>query len=300
VALLATAAAVTTSTAGFTAHGSNTGNTFTTAADWVAPVVAITLPAAGASTKVTTPVISGTAGNAAGDATTVVVRVYAGASVTGAAVQTLNAGRTATTWSATPTTLADGVYTAQATQADTAGNTATSPPRTFTVDTALPRPAMIAAANGGANAGRLNAGDSIAYTFSEAISPTTVLSTFSGGTTTASVRVRFTNNASNDRFTVLDSASAANVRLDAGTTTGVTTSANLVTATVTWPATLSQSSDGRTFTVVLGTAPASGLATVTNAAKNMSWTPKVGPADLAGNALTAVAAIPETDSDVDF
>ncbi|MEY2535048.1 MAG: hypothetical protein QOF29_2958, partial [bacterium] len=30
VALLATAAAVTTSTAGFTAHGSNTGNTFTT------------------------------------------------------------------------------------------------------------------------------------------------------------------------------------------------------------------------------------------------------------------------------
>jgi hypothetical protein len=305
-ALLAAASAVAMSSATYTAHSPNAGNTFATAADWVAPALAISAPAAGALTAVATPTVSGTAGNATGDSTTVVVRLYAGASATGTPAQTLNVTRTATTWTTTvPTALATGAYTVQATQADAAGNTGTSAARSFTVDRTQPSPTMIAAANGGANAGRLNAGDTITYMFSEAISPTTVLSTFTGGATTASVRVLFTNAgttaAPTDRFTVLDSAGAANVRLDGGSANGVATKANLVTATtVTWPATMSQSADGKSFTIVLGTAP-TGLATVTNTQKNMSWTPKAGPTDLAGNALLLpTGTVDEGDSDVDF
>src|SRR5439155_24868614 len=41
-------------------------------------------------------------------------------------------------WSYTPSHLPDGVYTAQASQSDTTGNTGKSTPRTFTVDTTPP------------------------------------------------------------------------------------------------------------------------------------------------------------------
>ena len=42
-------------------------------------------------------------------------------------------------WSFTAPTLADGTYTAQATQEDTAGNTGTTAAQRFTIDTAPPQ-----------------------------------------------------------------------------------------------------------------------------------------------------------------
>jgi hypothetical protein len=302
VALAVAGSEVRDSRAAFTSSAKNPSNTFSTAADWVAPAVTLAAPADGSFTNDTTPTFSGAAGNATGDATTVTVRIYSGTTVAGPLVQTLNATRSGATWTVTPTTAlaAGATYTARAAQSDTGANTGSSTTSTFTVDTIAPTPAMISAANSTAgNPGRLNAGDTITYRFSEAIAPASVLSTFTGGSTTANVRVRFTNAGTGgaaDTFTVLDSAGAANVKLD----TSVATNANLVTSTtVTWPATMTQSSDGTTFTIVLGTAP-SGLASVTNTAKNMVWTAKAGPTDRAGNALSISGTIAETDSDVDF
>lgn len=299
-ALLASASGVAASSAAFTAQRGSPGNTFTTAADWVAPTIAVTAPAAAAVLTTRTPAISGTAGNATGDSTTVVAKLYSGASATGTPLQTLNATRTTTTWTATAASLANGTYTAVATQADGAGNTGTSAARTFTV-AVPPKAAMISTANGG-TAGRLGKGDSITFTFDEPMDKTTVLSTFTGAS--ASVNVRFFNNAAGDRFTILDSGNVANVKLESGTTTagGVDTKAvNLVTLTATFSAsTMTQSTDGKSFTIVLGTAPTTGLGTTAAAAANMSWTPKVGPKDQAGTAMTSVTAVSETDTDVDF
>jgi hypothetical protein len=264
--------------------------------------VAITAPTALAAVTTRTPAITGTAGNATGDSTTVTVRLYAGASPTGTPVQTLSATRTTTTWTATPASLANGTYTAVATQADGSGNTGTSTAVTFTVKVP-PRAVMISAANGGTRAGRLERGDTITFTFDEPIAATSILSTFTGAC--ASVNVRFFHNTAGDRFTVLDSANAANVKLDGGTTTtgGVDTKATaLVTATATFTgSTMTQSADGKSFTIVLGTAPTTGLGTTAATAANMSWTPKAGPTDVAtGTALTSVAAVSETDNDIDF
>jgi hypothetical protein len=297
-ALAAAGSGVHPSRAAFTASGGNPANTFTTAADWVAPAVTLTAPADGAFTN-DTPTFSGAAGTATGDATTVTLRVYSGTTATGTPLQTLTATRSGATWSAAATALPAGAtYTARATQTDGGGNTGTSATSTFSVDTTAPTPTMISAANAaGGTAGRLGVGDSITFRFSEAIAPGSVLSTFSGGSTTADVRVRFSNSGNADTFTVLDSASAANVML----ATTVATNANLVTgSTVTWPATMTQSGDGTSFTIVLGTAPASGVANTVNTAKNMVWTTRAGPTDLAGNALSIAGTIPETDADVDF
>jgi hypothetical protein len=156
---------------------------------------------------------------------------------------------------------------------------------------------MISSANAtGGVKGRLGAGDSMTYTFSEAIAPASVLSSFAGGTASANVQVYLYNVGTTDYLALLDESGQQNVKLDSS----VATNADLVTANVTWPATMTQSSDGKSFTITLGTAPATGAATTVNAAKNMAWTTKAGPADRAGNAIAGSVTITETDNDVDF
>ena len=121
------------------------GNTGTSAArtftlDTSAPVVGLDHPADGSATTDTTPTFDGTAGTASGDASTVTVRIYNGTAATGTPVRTLTATAGAGgAWSTTPSTaLADGTYTAQAEQTDSAGNSGKSAARTFTVDTTAP------------------------------------------------------------------------------------------------------------------------------------------------------------------
>ncbi len=102
--------------------------------DTTAPLLTLTQPVGGSTTASATPAVSGVAGTASGDSTSVTVRLYAGSSATGAPVQTLSATRAGGgAYSVTATTLANGVYTAQAEQADTAGNVGRSGAATFTV-----------------------------------------------------------------------------------------------------------------------------------------------------------------------
>jgi hypothetical protein len=82
--------------------------------------------------------LSGAAGNAASDSTTVTVKIYSGTGTGGTVVQTISVTRTGATWTTTAATLSDGTYTGQATQTDAVGNTGTSSANTFTVDTVTP------------------------------------------------------------------------------------------------------------------------------------------------------------------
>lgn len=111
-------------------------HTFTV--DTVAPAVSLTSPANGTSTNDTTPTLGGSAGAAAGDPPTVSVTVHAGPTTGGAVVQTLTPTRTGATWTADAAALAEGTYTAVASQTDNAGNPGTSAASTFTVDTTPP------------------------------------------------------------------------------------------------------------------------------------------------------------------
>ena len=107
-----------------------------------APVVTLTAPVDGAALGSATPTIRGAAGTAAGDVNQVSVKLYAGSTATGTAVQTIAADVTGGAWSATAAALADGTYTVQATQSDTSGNVGTTAAATFTVDTKAPAVAV--------------------------------------------------------------------------------------------------------------------------------------------------------------
>ncbi len=168
-ALLAAAAAVQSSQATFTASKTNSASSFVTATKF-APTVTLTAPANGLLTTDSTPSLAGTADNATGDSTTVTIKIYSGSSATGSPVQTLTTTRSGTSWSKTASTLADGTYTVQATQADTSSNTGTSNANTFRVDTTKPTAVSVSANNkAGGTAGRIEAGDTLIFTYSEAI-----------------------------------------------------------------------------------------------------------------------------------
>jgi hypothetical protein len=302
LALLAASSGVRASGATFTAHDEFTA-TVSTAADWVAPAVTLTTPADDSYSKTASITLSGAAGNATGDSTTVTLEVFSGSAATGTPVLTRAVTRSVATWSTSVTTLGQGTYTAQATQTDSAGNTTTSTAHTFTIDTTAPTRVSIAAANGSGTSGHLDSGDTITFSYSEPMLASSVLSGWSGASA-ATVNVRFFNGTT-DAFTVLDSGSAANVKLDAGTTGGggvsLGSGASFVTSTVNFGATLTRSADGKSFVVTLGSPDnSSRVSSTRTGTANMTWTPKAGSTDLAGNALASTATWTETDADRDF
>lgn len=85
-----------------------------------------------------TPTLGGSAGTAPGDSSAVAVTIYDGASASGKVATSGTALRKGGSWSYTSSKLADGTYTAIATQEDEAGNVGKSAPQTFTINTAPP------------------------------------------------------------------------------------------------------------------------------------------------------------------
>jgi hypothetical protein len=113
-------------------------------------VLTLTKPANGGFVNSTSPTLGGLAGTAAGDSSTVTVKVFSGRSVTATPLETLTATRQLDgSWSvpASPA-LAQGTYTAQAQQADAAGNVGYSSASTFTVDTTAPLVTLTSPTNG--------------------------------------------------------------------------------------------------------------------------------------------------------
>jgi Bacterial Ig-like domain len=291
--VLAAVACVHGSRATFTASATNPGASFATASDWVAPAVTLSTPADGAYVTTLTPSLSGAAGTATGDSSTVTVKIYAGTAATGTPVQTLTRTASAGAWSGTAASLTNGsTYTAQASQSDSAGNTGVSSPHTFTVDTTAPTATAIAAANGGTTAGKIETGDSVTFTYSEAISPATVLSAWSGSST--AVKFKVTDSSSNDSFTVLDSAGGTTVHLGS-----VATAGNYVTTTATFAATMVRSADGKSVTVTLGALQSGTIASSAVTGRNMTWTVNTTVKDLAGNAVTTTSVV-QSGNGVDF
>jgi hypothetical protein len=121
-------------------HGVSAAVTFSV--DTGAPAVTVTQPADGSMVSTATPVLSGTAGDATGDGSSVEVSVYVGGTATGTPAQRMSAARVGTTWSVQVGTLADGAYTVQAVQTDAAGNTGRSASSRFMVDTSAPSVAV--------------------------------------------------------------------------------------------------------------------------------------------------------------
>ena len=110
----------------------------------VGPTVTLAPPGTAPLTT-STPVLTGTAGTAAGDNTQVSVFVFAGTQTTDTPIRKLIASVAANgTYSVRiAPALADGLYTAAATQTDAAGGVGFTPPVTFTIDARAPAVTLV-------------------------------------------------------------------------------------------------------------------------------------------------------------
>jgi subtilisin-like proprotein convertase family protein len=114
--------------------------------DTQSPTPAVTRPAHGSTTPDRSPLVQGVAGTAAGDASTVVVRVHQGAGVGATPMESHTIGRDAAGgWSFTAglsDSLEPGVYTVEVRQSDAAGNPPGVGTSTFTVIQDLVAPTL--------------------------------------------------------------------------------------------------------------------------------------------------------------
>jgi len=295
----------------FSATTSNAANAFAAAADWVAPSVGST-------------VIAKTAGGTPG-----FIRqggtyfVYANvtdswnpasgiASVT-ANVATISTGQTAValvagsytiggvtynyrTASITANgTLTAGAYTYSVTSTDAAGNSATQTGFPVTVDNSAPAGSDVQTANvGGPTAGRAEVGDTLTFTFTEPIDPSSVLGGWAGAGTNVVVRINDTNP---DAFQVWNSANTAQLPLGNVNLAGnLYVFSNRTFGASGTPSTMVMS--GSTITITLGTP--SGFTGTATTNGTMTWPPTATLTDRAGNPCSTATVTEGGPSDVEF
>jgi Bacterial Ig-like domain/PKD domain len=111
--------------------------------DTTPPQVTITSPANGSSTTSGSQEVSGAAGTAIGDSSTVTIQLFSGATTElQAPLEALTVPVSNGSWSATFGGLSPGTYTVRAEQSDEVGNLGMSAPVTFTVSTPAAPPAV--------------------------------------------------------------------------------------------------------------------------------------------------------------
>jgi hypothetical protein len=120
------------------------GPTVTFTVDTTPPQITLGAPANGSSTASGSEPVSGTAGVEQGDASTVTIQLFSGATIGAEALEALTVPVSNGAWSGAFGGLGAGTYTVRAEQSDWAGNVGVSAPATFT-DTTPAGPAPPAA-----------------------------------------------------------------------------------------------------------------------------------------------------------
>jgi hypothetical protein len=190
------------------------------------------------------------------------------------------------------TTLTSGSsYEIRATGVDTLGKSTTTTPIVVTVDNVAPTAVDIQALNGG-TANTMDAGDTLTFTYSEAILPASLLSGWDGSA--AAVTVRVTNAGGNDTLEVYNAANTTKVNL---TSSPMALSRDVVSASATFSATMQRT--GNAVVVTLG-ALTSGTLKSGVKKGTMTWSPSTVATDLAGNPVAAGSVTESGANDRDF
>lgn len=197
---------------------------------------------------------------------------------------------TTTPYSANFATAAlNGTYDIRALSTDIAGNQGTSTFTNVVIDNTVPTAVDIQTTNGGAVAGRPDAGDVITFTFSEPMRPASILAGWTGASTAVFVRL---SNGGTDRLRVRNPGNTANLPFGS-----VRIGTAWVTATANFNATMVMV--GNTIVVTLGT-QTSGTVATSNTTYNMLWSPSATALDVAGNAMSTTTRTETGAADREF
>jgi hypothetical protein len=190
------------------------------------------------------------------------------------------------------TTLTSGAsYEIRLIGTDTLLKTTTTTPITITVDNVAPTAVDIQAANGG-TANTMDAGDTLTFTYSEAILPSSLLSAWDGTATAVTVRVN--DAGANDTLEVYDGANTTKLNLTAA---AMDLNRDVAGTNATFSATMQRS--GNAVVVTLG-ALVSGTLKYGVKKGRMTWAPSTAATDLADNAVSAAAVTEGGGNDRDF
>jgi hypothetical protein len=171
----------------------------------------------------------------------------------------------------------------------TTSTATTSPNRTntYTKDTVAPTASDIQTTNvGGGTIGRMDTGDTVVYTFSEAMDPNSLLAGWNGSST--SVTVAESNSGGNDTFSITG--------VNDGT---VNMHANYISGNISFTSSTLVMS-GATMTATLGTCSNASKLITNSTAANMTWAPTGSAKDLAGNTVSTASHTESGALDVDF
>lgn len=234
---------------------------------------------------------------------TVTLQAFANAStITSVRIERAPAGSNSWTTICTDTTapyscawdttgVADGLYDLRAVMVEPTKTTTSTVLASRQVDNTAVRGYDIAARNGGAIVGRIDVGDSITYTFTDTILPSTILTGWAGGAQAVTVRFRdgaLVGTGGNDDVLDVWTSSALTTPVRLGSVAlrgdylkkGKTT---LFQATMTASTTTVNGQPASAVTVRLDALLSGGGLTTSTNGGAMVWSPAAGVTDLAGN-----------------
>ena len=228
------------------------------------------------------------------------VRANLSAITTGATNVTLTAGsytvdgvsynyRTASQTASNPLSATSKAFTVTATDV---GNSGTTSGFSVTVDNTVPTGTNIETTNvSGGTTGRAETGDTITFTFSEAMEPNSILAGWTGAATP--VTLRLVQNGGGDRVQIRNAADSA--ALPFGTAflnqTGYTGSTRSFDNS-------SMVMSGSSITITLGTPD--GAVTTAAGTASTTWTPAAGATDWAANACSTATVTESGAADKEF
>jgi chitinase len=192
------------------------------------------------------------------------------------------------------TQVADGTYQTRVVATDSFGHQTISATITLIIDNTHPTATSVNAANGG-TAGRMDAGDTLTFTWSEPMAPASILSGWTGGA--QPIRIRVNDAGTADTLDLYDSSGATKLNVTSAAQ-ALRLNANWVANTVWLDGSMTMTGSGIVVTIgslVSGTVN-SGVTTTAN----LQWTSTAATTDVAGNSTT-VSVVNETGTtDRDF
>ncbi|WOH18552.1 hypothetical protein IRJ34_19730 [Paenarthrobacter sp. GOM3] len=249
-----------------------------------APV--ITAPAYVTTANVSNVPVTGTA---EANSTVVLTVTDAGAAHTVTQTRTANGSGA---WSATTlnlTTFNAGTITYSARASDAAGNTGVPGTASSVKDTTVPTVTNVQLSNGGANQGKVEKGDKVTLTFSEALDASKMCSAWTDNTTTQTLDDDNQVTVSVTSADILSVSATGCPTLKLG---NVDLGSNYTSQTLTYRGTGTNASvlewnpSAKTVTITLGALVSGSPIGATQSADNAAFTPTSGLTDIAGNALS--------------
>jgi hypothetical protein len=254
--------------------------------DNVAPTVSLADPG---SPLVGTVTLNATAGDGGGIASVTIQRAPTGTS-TWTTICTDSSSNYSCTWDTTA--VAQGGYDLRARATDNAGRITTSAVVSNRVVNYAPYGTDIQTTNGG-TAGRIDAGDKVLLTYSEAMAPASILTGWTG--TSQAIRIYVTDGGTVDTMDFRDATGTTRLNL-VNTATDLSLGASFASASAVFNATMSMS--GSVVTITVG-GLISGTPLTSSGAAKMTWRPSSAATDTSGiPALTTL--VTESGNDKDF